>query len=350
MCVKNSENHIGGAYLLYKNAQLHNVSELIKDDNGSYNMLRIPKSVEEQMDERGRFTNRNCCGVEIRFNLLGDAAKIKLRVPEGSSASKATVLFGNIYSGWEECSKTIYDKETEIIIKNPYDRDSLKRITKEHNLSFDPDIVRILLAHTNIQLIGIDGDICPPKKEQIPQKRYLAYGSSITHGSIGLEASNSYVNRAAEMLGVDLINLGFAGSARLERAVADYIANRNDWDFVTLEMGVNVLDIEPEEYKKRIRYFIDAVAGTNTDKKIFCIDLFYTHSDFVKNGKAELFRNIMHDTVEELGYKNTIYVNGLKILDSSLGLSADLIHPSCIAIPKMAENLAEIIKSEYAKS
>lgn len=332
--------------MLYKNAQLHNVSELIIDDNGSYNMLRVPKSVEKHMDPRGQFTNKNCCGVEIRFNLLGEAARIKLRVPKGRSASRVTVLFGSIYAGWEECSKTIYDKETEIIIKNPYDKDSLKNITNEHSLSFDSDVVRVLLENSNVQLMDIDGDICPPEKTQLPEKSYLAYGSSITHGSIGLEASNSYANRTAERLGVDLLNLGFAGSARLERAVANHIAAREDWDFATLEMGVNLLDVEPEEYERRIKYFISTIAKANITKKIFCIDLFYTHSDFVKNGKAELFRTIMRNTVHKLGYTNTVYVNGLRILNSSLGLSADLIHPNCVAIPQMAMNLSDIIKKE----
>ena len=330
--------------MLYKNVELYNVSELVKDDNGSYNMLRMPLNIENGMDERGRHTNRYSCGVEIRFNLIGESAKIKLRVPESYGVSRATVLFGSIYSGWQECTKVIYEHETEIVVKNPYDRESLKKITDDNNLPYDSSLVRVMLENTNVQLIDVEGDVCPPKKEQLPPKRYLAYGSSITHGSIGLEASNTYANRTAELLGVELINLGLAGSARLEKAVADYIADRKDWDFATLEMGINVLDIEPEEYEDRITYFIDTVAKSNKDKKIFCIDLFYTHSDFVQNGRANMFREIMRKTVERLGYENTIYINGLNILNTPLGLSADLIHPNCVYIPKMAKNLSEIIK------
>jgi hypothetical protein len=330
--------------MIYKNVELYNVSELVKDDNGSYNMLRMPFDVEMGMDERGRHTNRYSCGVEIRFNLIGECAKIKLRVPDGYGVSRAIVLFGSIYSGWQECTKVIYDRETEIVVKNPFDKESLKKITDENKLPYDSTLIRVMLENTNVQFIDVEGELCPPNKEQLPTKRYLAYGSSITHGSIGLEASNTYANRTSEILGAELINLGFAGSARLEKAVADYIANRNDWDFATLEMGINVLDIEPDEYEKRITYFIDTVAKANKNKKIFCIDLFYTHSDFVKNGRANMFREIMRKTVERLGYENTIYINGLNILNTPLGLSADLIHPNCVYIPKMAENLSEIIK------
>ena len=331
--------------MIFKNTELYNISEIEAAQNGSFNMLRVPKSVEKGLSPDAAERNKNCCGAEIRFNLKGDKAKLKLRMPEGSAASRATVLYGSIYSGWEEAVKTIYDRETEIVVSNPYDKEALKRLTEENRLPFDSSLIRIMLEHSNVQLIDIEGDTKPPRKEQTPEKKYLAYGSSITHGSIGLNAPNTYPNRTAELLGAELINLGFAGSARLEKCMADYIAERNDWDFATLEMGINVLNIEPGDYRERITYFIEKVAESHPDKKVFCIDIFYTHSDFVQNGRAEMFRSIMRETLAKLNLKNTVYINGLDVLAAVTGLSADLIHPSCTAIPVMAENLARIIRS-----
>lgn len=330
--------------MIFKNAELYNVVELEDTGNGVYNMLRVPKVVESKLSAEGQVRNKNCCGTEIRFNLNGDSAKIKLRLPKGSPASRALVYYGSIPSGWQECIKDIYDFETEIIISNPYDKVALERITEENKLPFDSKLIRVMLEYKNIQIIDITGAITPPTKDQIPSKRYLAYGSSITHGSIGLHASNTYANRTAERLGADLINLGFAGSAKLEPGMANYIASRKDWDFATLEMGINVIDIDAEDYRKRIKYFISTVAKSHLDKKIFCIDLFYTHSDFMKNGRAEMFRQIMRETIEELSYANVIYINGLRILDSVLGLSSDLVHPTSVAIPQMAENLSNIMR------
>lgn len=304
--------------MIYKNAELYNISELEKDANGSFNLLRIPKAVENNLLPEARDRNKNCCGAEI--------------------------LYGSIYSGWEECIKTIFDRETEIVVANPYDKDALKRITEEKQLPFDSALIRIMLEHTNVQLIDIEGDIEPPERRQVPEKRYLAYGSSITHGSIGLHATNTYAAKTAALLGAELINLGFAGTAKLERSMADYIAQRDDWDFATLEMGINVLDIEPEDYRDRITYFINRVAGSHPDKKVFCIDLFYTHSDFMNNGRAEMFRSIMRETLEKLNLPNTVYVNGLDVLDDVTGLSADLIHPNSVAIPIMAKKLSDIMK------
>ena len=331
--------------MIYKNAELYNISELEDAGNGSFNMLRAPKIVEKSLSDQGRLMNKSCCGAEIRFTLNGENAKIRLRVPEGGTSSNALVLYGSIYSGWEECTKTIYDKETEITVSNPYDKEALDKITKENKLPFDSKVVRVLLENRNVQIIDVDGDIAPPTPQQTPTKKYLAYGSSITHGSIGLSAANTYANRTAELLGADLINLGYAGSAKLEPEMADYIASRTDWDFATLEMGINVLDIDFEDYRKRIRYFISTVAKSHMDKKIFCIDLFYTHSDYVQNGRAERFRQIMRETIKEFSFKNVVYINGLDVLDSVLGLTADLIHPNCVAIPKMAENLSRIMRS-----
>ena len=64
----------------------------------------------------------------------------------------------------------------------------------------------------------------------------------------------------AQLLGVDLINLGFGGGACLEPEIADYIAGRQDWDFASLELGINLLrQVEPEEFARRVDYFVERI-------------------------------------------------------------------------------------------
>ncbi len=55
------------------------------------------------------------------------------------------------------------------------------------------------------------GKVEPPRSGDLPEKTYLAYGSSITHGSLGLIQPDSYAFRIAQQLGTDYLNLGFAG-------------------------------------------------------------------------------------------------------------------------------------------
>lgn len=334
--------------MIYKNAELYNVSELEMQNDGSYSMMRLPRSAEDGLSERGQIMNRNCCGNEIRFNLNSGKAKIKLKIDEMSDAivkqSRVLLYYGSIAAGWTCCVKDIYEQETVIEIERPDHMEWLEKISKENKYPFDPHLIRLVFDNLRVNVIDIEGDIEPPRPNQTPSLRYLAYGSSITHGSLGLLATNTYAAHAARLLNADLINLGFAGTARLEKSAADFIASRCDWNFTTLEMGINILDIDPEEYRERITYFISTVAKTNPKKKVFCIDVFYCDSDLYKDGKAKRFREIMRETVCNLNFSNTVYINGLDIMGGSFGLSADLIHPNNSAIFKMGKALSDVMK------
>lgn len=197
----------------------------------------------------------------------------------------------------------------------------------------------------SVNLIDIEGDITPPRSEQVPKVRYLAYGSSITHGSHGIIPTNTYAAHTARLLNADLINLGFAGAAKLESGVADYIATRDDWNFATLEMGINILWIDPEEYRRRVEYFVKTIAKAHPQKKIFCIDVFYCYSDVYNDGKAAKFREIMKETIEKLRLSNVVYVNGLSVLDGSYGLASDIVHLNNISTSYVGQRLASIIKN-----
>ena len=52
----------------------------------------------------------------------------------------------------------------------------------------------------------------------------LFYGSSITQGACSSRPGTSYVSAACRKLKIDFYNLGFSGSAKAEKSVAEYIA------------------------------------------------------------------------------------------------------------------------------
>ena len=126
--------------------------------------------------------------------------------------------------------------------------------------------------------------------------------------------------------------------------MADYIADECKFDFATLEMGINVLGIDPEDYEGRVRYFVKRVAEGHPTAKIFAIDLYYCKSDIIGDGKAECFREILKRVVEELALPNVIYVNGKTVLTSPAKLSSGLVHPNPDGAMEMAANLTEIIR------
>lgn len=327
--------------MIFQNIDIHGCAVLEELPGGAYGTLRVPVKVEQCLSERGKVQNRNATGIEFRFVMNEDAVVLKFAQPEGMCA-RITVYHGEFVADWPETTKDI-SGECEVTIKKPANLPILKRLAEEYGHRFSPDVVRLVFDMRPC-LVGVVGDISLPTEDMYPKKKYLAYGSSITHGSIALHAYYHYVERVASNLGADVTNYGFAGSACLEHGMADYIADECEFDFATLEMGINIIDIDPEVYEERVRYFVPRIALAHPDATIFAIDVYTCKSDIVGNGKAERFREILSRVVAELNLPNVVYVNGKTVLTNPSRLTTGLVHPNPDGIMEMTENLTRMIR------
>ncbi|WP_330166487.1 SGNH/GDSL hydrolase family protein [Halobacterium sp. KA-4] len=106
---------------------------------------------------------------------------------------------------------------------------------------FDPCVCRIQLdRYQAIAVHDVTGDCRPPTVDELPDQRYLAYGTSITEGAAASVPHTDYVTTVARNCGVDALNLGCSGSAYCEAAMTEHIAARDDWDVATLAISVNM--------------------------------------------------------------------------------------------------------------
>ncbi len=336
--------------MIFNNAELYNIDELSFDITlNEYSMSRIPSSLASRLNPYVQKRALSPAGGEIRFNLYGDEAKIILRYKEdrGSDWVGAPVIAESYQGCFRTCWYTLGEKATEIFLRKPDNLTKLNRITESGKLPYDANLIRLILPYVPaIKLIGIEGDISVPLLRQTPAVKYLAYGSSITNGAFALAPMSSYVMKTASYLGVDPINLGFGGGAQLETEMADYIAGRKDWDFASLEMGINILYMDNNEFEKRVDYFIRKISTEHPNKWLFCIDIFTFEQDFEeKSQKAKFFRNIVKRVVRDIDMPRVIYIDGRALLKKASGLSRDLVHPSDAGFDDIATNLAYIINS-----
>jgi len=335
----------------YKNFEIHNVAELIPCEEGGVKWLRLPHNIYEKLEkDSGRMQCTGSTGVELRFVLKGDRAVIKMQ-SLGTMMSTSTfhVFFGGLQGGWEchESGKFIRPEVFEYEIKKPSRFDVIERISKESGFDWDPSVVRIIFNRGAYRIIDIEGDIEPPKKSQTPSKTLLTYGSSITHGSNALSASNSWASIVAHNLNMDLMNKGLAGSCCMEPALIDYIAEegvKGNWDMATLELGINVKDWPSEKIYERVSYVLDTIAGKNPDKKIFVISPFYNDDDYLGVGNTENWRKCLSKIVPEKNYKNVTLINGCDLLGDMSLISCDLVHPNLYGVQQIADRLTDIIK------
>ena len=147
----------------------------------------------------------------------------------------------------------------------------------------------------------------------------MAYGSSITHGSLSLIQPDCYVFRNAQALGVDYLNLGFAGNALMEEEMANYLVSRRDWDFASVEMGINtterVKEFPLEVFEDRIDRFTAVLA--RDPRPVFATSFFgYLDEDTDRTDK-------MRRIVRRYAAERLIFTDGLQLLDDETLISAD---------------------------
>lgn len=315
----------------------HNVEELEATDSG-YLMWRVPKYVRERLNERaGTDVSRCACGVELRFKMKSDTATLILSALEGAEATVAYIYYGSIQGGWENSTRFILNKETRIQINKPDNMEVLKATTKEYDLPFNPEVVRVVLPYGRLFYVGVEGDIEPPAKEDLPEKTYLAYGSSITHGSLALAQPYTYPFRLAQKLGCDYINLGMAGSAHMEQAMAEYIVSRKDWDFATVEMGINMVPMEnPELFEERIDKFTEILS--KEQRPIYATSIYAFNRPWQQE-MGDTYREI----VEKYAGERLDFRSGLEILNNKAYISQDMVHPSLEGMEQIVENWYKVL-------
>ena len=221
---------------------------------------------------------------------------------------------------------------------------------------FDCHVWRILFHKQSCGIFcGLDTfghDVRPPEPQEVPQKKWLAYGSSITFGGDVHLASNAYVLQAARRLKADVYNKAVAGSCFCDSAMIDYLASLHGWDVVTLELGINMLNrFTVEEFETRCRALSQALLKANPGKPVVLITAYPAHALF--NGQESSRRKYLdfEAVLKKIRQEDTSgclhLIEGKEILKDVQGLTADMTHPSddghIMMGQRLAENLEKIL-------
>lgn len=117
--------------------------------------------------------------------------------------------------------------------------------------------VELWLPHNELtELVALRAD-APARSVPAGDRRvWLHHGSSISHGSNALNPTGTWPAVAARAAGVDLINLGFGGSALLDPLTARTMRD-TPADVISVKMGINLVNLDA----MRLRAFTAAMHG-----------------------------------------------------------------------------------------
>lgn len=320
--------------MIYNNIDFHNVAELIPTGH-SYLMQRVSSDVMPYLSETARTRIAFYgTGVELRFVINSGTAELKFYIDEerfeglfSNRRPTVNVFYGEFQAGYKTADIVLVPGMNTVTLSIPEELDELKRLYEmSGKKGFDPSVVRLIMPQSLVEFVSVSGDISAPDKSLYPDKTILFYGSSITNGADALSVPATFAFRTAKQLGCDYLNLGFSGNAKIEPQMAQFIAARNDYDYICVEFGANVYEYSKDKFYDHVRDFLDIIEKAG--KPIFCTDVFACVSDFFGYSDKS---DEMRASVKELcsGRPLIHHKPGLEMLPMVHGyLDSDGVHPS----------------------
>ena len=338
--------------MIFEKIVFHNIDEIYQHKYIEGVLLeRIPESVALGLSRAGQMMMICPSGSEIRFVSTSYPVRITLSVDKiAEQLGEGIVTDAHIFFGVFHSRQRFVIKKRKTVLEinmPPNFRKMAERVTKNEPFSYNVCRIRFwgtsMGAPIRFHNIESAGKIRPPAPRETPNLRYLAYGSSLTQGAYATGPHLCYANQVGARLGADVINLGSSCSAFCEPELADYIAGRNDWDFATLALSVNMVQLfSPGEFSARVSYMIDTVAKSNKRRPVFFITIKPYYGDYVKSEKPCLYRNLLRKAVHASPHKNVYLIEGPELMpDVAGGLCPDMVHLGDYGMIQIGEKLAE---------
>jgi hypothetical protein len=189
------------------------------------------------------------------------------------------------------------------------------------------------------------------EKNPVSQKRWVHYGSSISHANEASSPINTWPAIVARKMNLNLCNLGVAGNCKIEPMMALMIS-RCRADLITLKLGINVDcgELTSRTFGPNIIGFIQIIREKHPSTPLVLISpIISPPREDKKQIETHLGLKEMRSTISEIvetcrryGDKNIYYVDGLKIFgqDETKYLPDDL-HPNSEGQPILAQHFIE---------
>lgn len=200
---------------------------------------RLPKDVADATNEGVSALSTHTAGGRARFSTDSPYIAIRAVEPFEPPMSHMTVCgkcgfslfinnaFGGVFMPEYDQILAVSQNNEDIVF------DGLKCPMVDADAEYEATLFFPLYSAVKELYIGLKkGSRKAKAKPYMHSRPVLFYGSSITQGGCATKPADDYVNRLSRMLDTDIYNLGFSGSAKGEKAIAEYIAAQNPSVFV----------------------------------------------------------------------------------------------------------------------
>ena len=319
-----------------------------EENEGQYR--RMPHNVARNVSDGVTSLSRDTAGGRIRFATDSPCVAIRAKelfkrvFPHMTVAGRSgyTLFEGDTYLG-------SYMPSSEGIAKaygnEYYEYDGIVNRAERHGALGLGEFTLFMPLYNPVQelFIGLKkGCTLQAGKPYQNDKPVLFYGSSITQGGCANKPSDDYVNRLSRRLNIDVLNLGFSGSAKAEPAMIDYLCSLDPSVFV-LDYDHNAPTVEhlAATHEKLFKAFRKAHPETPV--------IMMTMPEFAERKALERKKarfDIIKATYENAlatGDKNVYFIDCYGVFDKDGG-TVDGCHPDSLGFLRMANLVFPVLE------
>ncbi len=344
------------------------VHGLLTPTEGRERFRRMPKAVAERVSEGVLALHANTAGGRVRFRT--NSKQIAIMAKEGFvEAFPHFAMTGS-------CGFDLYVENRYVnTFKPPADNtegynsilelpdtlflDSLKKTSdgisdvKPVEASESDKLLDITInfpLYTDVVSLAVGVEKGARVEAPLPyryENPVVYYGSSITQGGCASRPGNAYESIISRRLDCDFINLGFSGSAKGEREMAEYIAD--------LTMAAFVCDYDynadtVEELEATHSAFVKVIRQKQPNLPIILVTKPQFYSDAETVRRVEIIR-ATYEALLQKGAQNIYLIDGGEMMRTycdDCG-TVDGVHPNDHGFVAMAKGIGDVLESLLMK-
>lgn len=321
--------------------------DLYGTDAGENDILtcRIPGEIAKNVNEGVYNMRAYAAGVRIRFGSDSPLIAVRAEYEDGKIPTCCTACgaYGfDLYKCNEDGTETFRHqfRPTEDFDCKYFDNDPYK--AKEDGLIYYTLNLPYFSSVKKMQ-IGVFADCKLERgKKYTNEKPVIFYGSSITHGAAASTPGYTYENLIAQKYNMNYVNLGFAGNAKAEDTINEYMAKKNMcmfvFDYDHNAPNVEFLEQTHHKFYKLFRSINHHVPFIMVSRP----DFIHSREDSVKR------RDVITASYEKAvasGDKNVYFIDGETLMNPNDDdrCTIEGVHPNDLGFKRMAEVIGKKI-------
>ena len=317
---------------------------------------RMPEEAAEAVSEGVGHLSKHTAGGRVRFATDSPYIAIRAEEPFENPFAHMTMAgrYGFAIYANQTFAGTVMPSYKQLITADPslggngiITFDGMKKPYVAKEGIYETEIFLPLYSKLQMMYIGLQkGCTIKAPKEYKHEKPIVFYGSSITQGGCASKPGDDYIGRLCRILDTDVINLGFAGNAKGEKAIADYVAAQ-DASVYVLDYDHNASQLQHLRDTHFALY--ETVRKAHPTSPIIMMTMPTINEYQTRDGHKKR-RDIIFETIErakELGDENIYIIDCYgcfgELVRGECG-TVDNSHPDSLGFLRMAEALLPTLK------